>query len=111
MEARAEANFVRISPRKAAQMADLIRGKNVAEAFNLLKFSRKAASTVVGKVLKSAVANSRQKSFDNLMVGEAYVGYGPSMKRMRPMAMGRGAVIRKRFAHITIVVTDETAQK
>ena len=106
MEAKANANFVRVSPRKAAQMTDLIRGKNVAEAFTLLKFSNKAAGGVVSKVLKSAVSNSKQKNIQNLKVKEAYVGYGPTMKRMRAMAMGRGAVVRKRLAHITIVVTD-----
>jgi len=106
MEAKAIGRFVRVSPRKAAQMTDLIRGKNVIEAFTLLEFSRKGASEVVTKVLKSAVANSKQKNTQNLKVKEAYVGYGPSMKRMRPMAMGRGAIVRKRLAHITIVVTD-----
>jgi large subunit ribosomal protein L22 len=106
MEAKANANFVRVSPRKAAQMTDLIRGKKVVEAITLLKFSQKAAGEVVGKVLKSAVANSKQKNIENLKVKEAYVGYGPTMKRMRAMAMGRGAVVRKRLAHITIVVTD-----
>ncbi len=106
MEAKANANFVRVSPRKAAQMTDLIRGKKVVEAFTLLKFSQKAAGEVVGKVLKSAVANSKQKNIENLKVKEAYVGYGPTMKRMRAMAMGRGATVRKRLAHITIVVTD-----
>lgn len=106
MEAKAIANFVRVSPRKAAQMTDLIRGKNVVQAFTLLKFSDKAASTIVSKVLKSAVANTKQKNTQDLKVKEAYVGYGPTMKRMRAMAMGRGAVIRKRLAHITIVVAD-----
>lgn len=106
MEAKANANFVRVSPRKAAQMTDLIRGKYVTEALTLLKFSQKGASDIVAKVLKSAVSNSKQKDTKNLKVKEAYVGYGPTMKRMRAMAMGRGAVVRKRLAHITIVLTD-----
>jgi large subunit ribosomal protein L22 len=106
MEAKANANFVRVSPRKASQMTDLIRGKNVVEAFTLLKFSPKAAGKIVTKVLKSAVANSKQKNIQKLTVKDAYVGAGPTMKRMRAMAMGRGATIRKRTSHITIVVAD-----
>ena len=106
MEAKAIANFVRVSPRKAAQMTDLIRGKKVVEAFSLLKFSNKAAGKLVAKVLKSAVSNSKQKNIQDLTVKESYVGYGPSLKRMRAMAMGRGATIRRRLAHITVVVSD-----
>ncbi len=106
MEAKAIANFIRVSPRKAAQMTDLIRGKKVVEALTLMKFSNKAAGKIVTKVLKSAIANSKQKNIQNLTVKDAYVGYGPTMKRMRAMAMGRGATIRKRTAHITIVVAD-----
>ncbi|MDD5131417.1 MAG: 50S ribosomal protein L22 [bacterium] len=107
MEAKAIANFVHVSPRKASQMTDMIRGKNVVEALTLLKFSPKGAGKIVIKVLKSAVANSKQKNIQKLTVKDAYVGAGPTMKRMRAMAMGRGATIRKRTSHITIVVAEQ----
>jgi large subunit ribosomal protein L22 len=112
MEARAVAKFVRMSPRKVRLVVDLIRGKSVNEANAILQFSKKAASEPVGKTLRSAVANAQYKAredgdvldVDELVVREAYVDEGPTLKRWRAAAMGRAAPIRKRTSHITVVV-------
>ncbi len=108
MEARAIAKFVRVGPRKVGQVLDLVRKKSVKEAFDILKFTPKAACEIVGKVLKSSVSNLKsRKIHEDIYIKEAYVGQGPSLKRLRPMAMGRGAVIRRKSSHITIVVSDD----
>lgn len=110
MQAKAIARFVRIGPRKVGQVLDLIRTKSVKESFNILKFSPKAACEVVQKVLKSSVSNLKsRKGQEDIYIKEAYVGQGPTLKRMRPMAMGRAGIIRRRASHITIVVTDEAS--
>ena len=108
-EARALARYVRVSPQKARLVIDLIRGKSVEEALTLLEFNRKAASRAITKVLKSAVANAentKKLDVDRLYIKRAYVDQGPSMKRLRPRAMGRANVIRRRTSHITIVVAE-----
>ncbi|MGI6534696.1 MAG: 50S ribosomal protein L22 [Peptococcia bacterium] len=107
MEARAIAKHIRISPRKARQVVDLIRGKNVGEAFAILKFTPHKAATPVYKVLKSAVANAEhnyEMNADELYVKEAFVDEGPNMKRIMPRARGRADIIYKRSSHITVVV-------
>ena len=107
MEARAIARYVRVSPRKARLVVDLIRGKSAAEAATILRFTEKGVAEVVGKVLASAVANAQHNlkiSPETLFVSEAFVNEGPTLKRIRPRAMGRAFRIRKRSAHITIVV-------
>lgn len=110
MEAKAIARFVRISPRKVGQVLDLISKKSVKESFNILQFSPKAASEVVGKTLKSSVSNLKsRKEHEDIYIKEAYVGAGPTLKRMIPMAMGRAGIIRKRVSHVTIIVTDEVS--
>ncbi|MDR1474241.1 MAG: 50S ribosomal protein L22 [Endomicrobium sp.] len=107
MEAKATAKFVRYTPRKVNQVLSLIRNKKVEKAFEVLSFLPKAATTLVEKVLKSATANSGKLSdFSGLKVKEAWVGNGPILKRMRPGPQGRGMSIKKRTAHLTIVVTD-----
>lgn len=107
MEARATAKFVRYTPRKVNQVCTLIRGKRVEKAFETLSFLPKSATTLVEKVLKSATANSgKLKDYSNLKVKEAWVGPGPTLKRMRPGPMGRGMPIKKRTSHLTIIVTD-----
>ncbi len=107
MEARAIAKHVRVSPRKARQVVDLIRGKSVGEADAIVTLTPRAAAEDVGRVLRSAVANA-QKNHDmkaeTLFVSEAYVNEGPTLKRIQPRAMGRAFRIRKRSSHITIVV-------
>jgi len=107
MEARATARYVRISPRKARRVVDLIRGTHVLEAQRRLQFSPLGASRTVAKVLKSAVANAEQSPGiieENLVVKRGWVDEGPTLKRFRPRAYGRATQIRKRTSHITLVV-------
>jgi large subunit ribosomal protein L22 len=108
MEASATARHIRITPRKARQVIDLIRGRMVGEAQSILSFTPLHAARVVKKVLDSAVANAEQKKLgdvDALRIGKAFVSQGVTMKRMRARAMGRGNVIRKRTSHITLVLS------
>ncbi len=110
MQAKAVANTVRIAPRKVRLVVDLIRGKQAGEAVAILKLTPKAASPVVEKVLKSAIANAEHNydmDINNLIVTEAYVNEGPTLKRFRPRAMGRASQINKRTSHITIVVSEK----
>ncbi len=110
MEAKAKAKYIRISTRKAAQAAALIRGKSVKEAANLLKFTPKKSCRILHKVLNSAVANAQQKRFNiepgNLYVKNAFADQGPTLKRIQPRAMGRAYQIRRRSSHITVVVEE-----
>ncbi len=107
MEARATARFVRVSPRKAREVIDLVRGKSVQDAEAILKFSPRAAAEIVGKVVHSAAANAEKNlriKPETLYVSEAFVNEGPTIKRIRPRAMGRAFRINKRTSHITVVV-------
>ena len=113
MEARARARYLRMSPRKVRQLVNLVRGKNVEIALNMLHFTRKRAALPVEKTLRSAVANMMTKSEANkriapgdLFVAQAFVDGGFTMKRFRAGSMGRASRIRKRSCHITIVVSD-----
>ena len=98
-----------MSPRKVRLLADLIRGKAVTSALAQLSVSPKAATTPLEKLLQSAVANakSKQASVEKLFVKSITVDGGPMLKRMRPRAFGRGAPIRKRTSHITIVLAEK----
>ncbi|MDR1293627.1 MAG: 50S ribosomal protein L22 [Bifidobacteriaceae bacterium] len=112
MEAKAQARYVRVTPMKARRVIDLVRGKDALRAVDTLKFAPQAASLPVRKVVESAIANLRVKTeqegarFDErqLVVAEAYVDEGPTMKRFRPRAQGRAGRILKRTSHITVVV-------
>lgn len=109
MQTKAVARYIRMSPRKARQVIDLIRGKDVAEAFAILKFMPNKATEPVNKALKSAVANAEHNyelDAGNLYVKEAYVDAGPTLKRIMPRAMGRADMIKKRTSHITVVVSE-----
>jgi large subunit ribosomal protein L22 len=112
MEAKAKARFVRMSARKVRRVADLIRGRNVEEALNILAFTPKAAASPLEKILKSATANAlsvegtAKLKAEDLWVKKILVDGGPIMKRIRPTGMGRAYRIRRRTNHITIVVTD-----
>ncbi|WP_054876770.1 50S ribosomal protein L22 [Oxobacter pfennigii] len=109
MEARAIAKYVRISPRKVRIVLDLIRGKNTKEALSILKFTPKAASEVVLKIVKSAVANAEnnhEMNADNLYIAETFADQGPTLKRFQPHAQGRAFRIHKRTSHITVVVKE-----
>lgn len=110
MEAKAHARSIRIAPRKAQLVVDLIRGKQVGEAIAILRHTPKAASPVVEKLLNSAIANAEHNySLDvsKLVVTQVYVNQGPTMKRFRPRAMGRASRINKRTSHITLVVAEK----
>jgi large subunit ribosomal protein L22 len=117
MEARpnsavARVRYLRIAPMKTRRVVDLIRGLPAAEAQAILAFAPQAAAEPVGKVLASAVANAQNNySLDprTLVVSEAFVDEGPTMKRFRPRAQGRAYRIRKRTSHVTIVVTSQPA--
>ena len=112
MEAKAQARFVRVTPMKARRVVDLIRGKQAAEAVTVLSFAPQAAGEPVLKVVRSAIANARVKAdlanekFDEaeLVITEAFVDEGPTLKRFQPRAQGRAGQILKRTSHITVVV-------
>ena len=107
MEVRAQARYVRVSPRKARIVVDLVRGKSVTQAQEILRFTNRGIAETVEKVLNSAVANAEHNNYlraESLVVKKAYVDEGPTMKRIRPRATGSAARIRKRTSHITIVV-------
>ena len=109
MEARAIAKYLRVSPRKVRLSADLIRGKRVEDAINLLSHTPKAGAKLISKVVQSALANARQdKSIDvdTLFVKTIYVNQGPTLKRFRPKPMGRAGKIRKRTCHVTVVLSE-----
>src|SRR5512139_1414589 len=108
MEVKAKLRFVRVGPRKAQLVADLIRGKGSEEALNILTFTKKAAAKTVIKLLKSALANANQKKVDvdHLYVKKITVDQGPTMKRFMPRALGRATTIRKRTSHINIVLDE-----
>jgi large subunit ribosomal protein L22 len=106
----ATAKYVRVSPRKAGDVARLIKGKPVAEAKAILALTPRAAAKLVGKVLDSAVANAENNhdlDADDLYVVQAYVNGGPIIKRFRPRAMGRASRIRKRTSHLTVCVDEK----
>jgi large subunit ribosomal protein L22 len=106
-ETKAIGKYIRVSSSKAQQVMNLIRGKHVNEADNILAFSEKGAAKPIGRVLRSAIANAEKNqnlSRDDLMVVEVYADQGPTLKRFRPRAMGRASRIRKRTSHITIVL-------
>ena len=109
-QAKAIARTVRIAPRKVRLVVDLIRGKQVGEAVAILRHTPRAASPVVEKVLKSAVANAEHNydlDVNNLVISEVFVDEGPTMKRFRPRGQGRASAINKRTSHITIVVSEK----
>ncbi|PWM51897.1 MAG: 50S ribosomal protein L22 [Clostridiales bacterium] len=110
MEAKAVAKYIRISPRKAAQVADLVRGKSVGEAYAILKFTPNKGAAIIEQVLKSAVANAEHNynmDVDKLYVSTIFVDQGPSLKRFKPRAMGRADGIMKRTSHITVMVSEK----
>ena len=109
MEAKAVAKYVRIAPRKVRVVMDLIRGKSVADAFAILKFTPKVGAEAIEKVLKSAVANAENNfdmNVDNLYVSSCFVDQGPTMKRIHPRSRGQAFKILKRTSHITVAVEE-----
>ena len=107
MEAKAITRYVRVSPRKARVVVDLIRGKSVPQAREILMYTNRAIAETVEKTLNSAVANAENLHHvdpDSLVVKSCYVDEGPTMKRFRPRAKGAASRINKRTSHITIIV-------
>ena len=114
MEAKAQARFVRVTPQKARRVVDTIRGKGASDVITQLRFAPQSAAEPVRKLVESAIANARVKAdqaserFDegDLVIAEAFVDEGPSLKRFRPRAHGRASRILKRTSHITVIVAD-----
>ena len=119
MEAKASARYIRVTPMKARRVVNLIRGQQANEALAILKFAPQGASEPVFKVLQSAVANARQLADrdglpfkeEALVVREAFVDEGPTMKRFRPRAQGRAYRINKRTSHITVIVASPDSEE
>ncbi len=110
-EGRAVLKYARISSRKVDIVLDLIRGKNIDEAYGIVRYTPKAASELLYKLLKSAEANAtndptKELNRDKLVVAEAYASQGPTLKRIMPRAKGRANRIRKRTSHITVVLKE-----
>jgi large subunit ribosomal protein L22 len=112
MQSVAKSKYIRISPRKMRQVVDLVRGKRVDEAINILHFTIKGASLPIEKTIRSAVANignleeGERVDINDVFIKEAFVDEGPTLKRFRPMSMGRAGRIRKRTSHLTIILED-----
>ena len=110
MEAKASLKTVRVSPRKARLVADLVRGKDVDKALDTLKFVNRSASLPVRKLIESAVANAENNhglDIDILFIKEIRVDAGPTIKRFRPRAQGRAFMIRKRTRHVSVVLAEK----
>ena len=107
MATRATARFLRLSPQKGRLVADMVRGRNVEQALNQLKFCPKQAADALSKVINSAVASARQNAdvdVDRLFVSQVFVDGGPTLRRFISRAMGRATRIRKRTCHMTVVL-------
>lgn len=121
MEAIAKVRNIRVTPMKARRVVNLIRGKQASEALGILKFAPQAASEPIFKLVAAAVANAKVKGEsagtvvdeDDLIISQAFVDEGVTLKRFRPRAQGRAFRINKRTSHITVVVAtpDENVKK
>jgi large subunit ribosomal protein L22 len=110
MEASAKLTFARISPRKTRLVVDMIRGREIQSALNILKFSPQPSAKLIANLLRSAVANAEQKGVsdvDALFVKTIYVNAGSSLKRFLPRAMGRASKIRKPTSHVHVVLSEK----
>jgi len=105
----AKLSYARVSVQKACFVLDAIRGKDVQTALGILAYSPRYASSIIKKLLESAIANAENNNgmnADNLYIAECYANKGPTMKRIRPRAQGRAYRIEKRMSHITIVLDE-----
>ncbi len=110
MEAKAVARYIRISPQKARLVADVVRGLEADKAITTLRFMPKKGARILRKIIESAVANAGQSheiDVDTLYVKTIYIDGGPTLKRIRPRAMGRAGRILKRTSHITVVLDEQ----
>ncbi len=109
MDARASLKLLRMSPRKVRLVADLVRGKSVAQAVNTLRFTPRAAAAPLKKLIESAIANAENNhglDIDTLWLKEVRVDEGPTLKRFRPRAQGRAFRVRKRTSHVSVVLAE-----
>jgi large subunit ribosomal protein L22 len=112
MQARARSKYIRVSSQKINRVLDLIRGQRVDQALDILHFTIKSAKMPIEKAIRSAVANlgnleaGKKLNLDEIYITRAFVNAGPTLKRFRPMSMGRAGRIRKRTSHITIILED-----
>lgn len=109
METKAVVRYARMSPQKARLVADLVRGKKVNDALNILRFTNKATARILYKVVASAKANAENNNAangDNLKIEKIFVDMGPVMKRQLPRSRGRVDMVRKPFSHVTVVLTE-----
>ena len=112
MEAKAVAKFVRVSPRKARLVAETIKGKGIREAEAILRYTPNKAAGIINKVMLSAAANAENNldlDRNSLIVKQAVVDQGPSLKRLKPRAQGRADRMVHRTSHITVVVAEKEA--
>ena len=110
MDATAKLSFTRLSPQKARLVVDMVRGKRVQEALNILKFSPQKAAEIVAKLVSSAVADAEQKGVgdvDRLFVKTIFVDQGPVLRRFMPKGRGSASRIRKPTSHITVVLGEQ----
>ncbi|MEL6347095.1 MAG: 50S ribosomal protein L22 [Myxococcota bacterium] len=115
MESKASLRMARVSPQKARLVADLVRGRLVGEALEILTFTRKKSAALIKGVVESAVANAEYKAergdesldIDDLIIREIYVDQGPTLRRFRPRARGMATRIHKKTAHITVILDSE----
>lgn len=112
MQTEAKSKYIRMSPRKIKRVLDLVRGKRVDQALDMLHFTPKVAAVPIEKTIRSAVANlgnieeGQRVDLSQIFIVDAFVNQGPTLKRFRPMSMGRAGKIRKRTSHLTIVLED-----
>lgn len=110
MEAKAIARYVRLTPQKARLVADLVRGKSALQALDILRFTNKKAARLIEKTLLSAIANATNNlelDEEKLYVSAIMIDQGPVLKRIKPRAMGRADIIRKKTSHITVKVSEK----
>ena len=109
-EVKATAKYIRIAPRKVRIVMNLVRGKSVADALAILKFTPKVGADAVEKVLRSAVANAENNfdmDADRLFISSAFVDQGPTLKRIQPRSRGQAFKILKHTSHITVAVNEK----
>lgn len=111
MVAKSIGRYVRVSPQKARLVIDMVRGRRIQEALDILRNSSKKVAKTIEKIVNVAVANAQNNAevadVDTLYIKEAYVDQGPTMKRFRPRAMGRATPIHKRTSHITVILDEK----
>ena len=112
MEVRAVSKYVRISPRKVHKVIDAVKGKPVESGIQILKFMPQKAATILEKIVRSAVANADHNAdidVDMLFIRNITADQGPTLKRWKARARGRGTRILKRTSHITVILAEETS--